>query len=147
MLKFSIGDITLSFKVDNAKMESYGIPGWMPSVVVDKTTEAGFAGAVTATSAFMKLSEEARNALLTHEAGHVACGHLELTNTDELVINAQLEAEADDWACSQIGDAAFDWAMDEAVEMIKTMVPVEYHDSIEKDVAARRAARLNYNKD
>ena len=72
----------------------------------------------------MQLPEYIRNIALTHEAGHVAMGHLKLEAAagNDVVINDKLEAEADKWAADVVGESAFDLMMDAMVyESLKAL--------------------------
>lgn len=106
---FEINNIKLTVKEDNEFIAKYGIPKGFPCAVITLPLLNGFDGHVSVTSGFFSLSEESQKTMLTHEAGHAACGHLLIdVPPDGLLINADIEAEADAWADSVLGDGAFD---------------------------------------
>ena len=114
---FEVSGIRLNVEINNDAFDRIGVPSFLPSAMVDCPTKHGIKdadGACFVTSAFMQLPEFYRNIALTHEAGHVAMGHLELEEAagNDLVINEKFEAEADNWAANIVGQAAFDSMMD-----------------------------------
>lgn len=111
---FEVNNIKLSVKEDNEFIAKYGIPKGFPCALISLPLLKGFDGHVSVTSGFFCLSEESQKTMLTHEAGHAACGHLLLdVPTDGLLINADIEAEADAWADSVLGIGAFDKFIEE----------------------------------
>lgn len=123
---FEIEGIRLNVVEDNDTFLAFGVDGVQhPAAAVSKAQLDGFNGHVIVTSAFFKLTAATQNALLTHEAGHVACGHLDLVEaqTENLLINSQLEAEADAWATVRVGNA-FDVAVMECSNYVATVYAV-----------------------
>lgn len=120
MVHFEVAGFKIGVVVDDAKLATYGIHAFIPSAVVDRTVIAGIDGIVYTTSAFNELSDNTRRALLTHEVGHIACGHLDLDicEGEGLVINDQIEAEADAWAVARVGMVTFDRAVMECGNML-----------------------------
>jgi hypothetical protein len=94
------------------------------------------------------LSIAAQIGILTHEAGHYASGHLDLEESKscDLVNNPTMEAQADAWACSIIGDDAFDAFVTENIEFIKQRVGTKFHSDIDYSVAVRKQHRLDWIK-
>lgn len=114
---FEISGIRLNVEVNDDAFTAAGIPAFFPSAMVDCPKKHGAVdvdGTCFVTAAFMKMPKYTRELILTHEAGHVAMGHLtlDLTATDDCVTCEKLEAEADRWAANQRGEAAFDVALD-----------------------------------
>ena len=114
---FEVSGIRLNVEVNDDAFTRVGVPAFLPSAMVDCPAKHGVKdvdGACFVTSAFMQLPEHFRNIALTHEAGHVAMGHLELEESagNDLVINERFEAEADKWAADIVGQVAFDSMMD-----------------------------------
>lgn len=126
MFLFEVEGIRLHVVKDDETFLAFGVNGIQhPAAAVSKTQLDGFNGHVIVTSAFFNLTEATQTALLTHEAGHVACGHLDLVEaqTENLLINAQLEAEADAWATVRVGNA-FDVAVMECSEYVARVYAV-----------------------
>lgn len=147
MLHFEVAGFKIGVVVDNAKLASYGIQSFIPSAIVDRTTIAGIDGIVYTTTAFTELSDNTRRALLTHEVGHIACGHLELDSCegDGLVINERIEAEADAWAVARVGIVTFDCAVVECGDMLAATLNADAATkaAITAAVAKRIADRHN----
>ena len=147
MLHFEVAGFKIGVVVDNAKLASYGIQSFIPSAIVDRTTIAGIDGIVYTTTAFTELSDNTRRALLTHEVGHIACGHLELDicEGDGLVVNETIEAEADAWAVTHVGMAMFDRAVVECGNALITTLKADAVTvtSIKNAVDKRIANRHN----
>lgn len=109
---FEVNGVSLTVTVSDQQMKTYGIYPFQPSAVVLET------GEVFTTTAFTKLSSVTQYALLTHEAGHIACGHLKkYAGSTELVIDPSIEAEADAWASAIVGETAFDEAITECLDL------------------------------
>lgn len=147
MVHFEVAGFKIGVIVDNAKLAAYGIQSFIPSAVVDRTTIAGIDGIVYTTSAFNELSDNTRRALLTHEVGHVACGHLDLDicEGEGLVINDRLEAEADAWAVARVGMSMFDRAVVECGNALITTLNADtatkaiIKDAVDKRIANRHS--------
>lgn len=147
MFLFETSGLKIQVIEDNESMKSVGVPDFIPSAAVDSCNIEGIDAIVIVTEAFFKLTKESQQVILFHEAGHVACGHLELdeAKTDDLVINEELEAEADAWAVNQIGVAAFDAALYECGKLIADAVNADetvkagINESLEKRIALRNA--------
>ena len=147
MLHFEVAGFKIGVIVDNDKLASYGIQAFIPSAVVDRTDIAGIDGIVYTTTAFTELSENTRRALLTHEVGHIACGHLELDicEGDGLVVNETIEAEADAWAVTHVGMAMFDRAVVECGNILATTLNADaatkavIKDAVDKRIANRHS--------
>ena len=147
MLHFEVAGFKIGVIVDNAKLAAYGIQAFIPSAIVDRTVIAGIDGIVYTTTAFTELSENTRRALLTHEVGHVACGHLDLDicQDDGLVINDRLEAEADAWAVARVGMAMFDRAVVECGNALITTLKADaatvtiIKNAVDKRIANRHS--------
>lgn len=117
MYTFTVKGYILTVETDNAAFEKFDVPSIVPAAMVDRPIRPETNGHVVVTSSFESLSKSTREILLTHEAAHVACNHLEGVGS-ELVINPQIEAEADAWACDIVGANAFDRACTEAIEVL-----------------------------
>ena len=147
MFLFETSGLTIQVIEDNTKMGSLGVPEYIPSAAVDSTDIKGIDAVVYVTSAFFKLTLPSQQVILFHEAGHVACGHLELdeAKTSDLVINDDLEAEADTWAVTKSSIAAFDAALYECGEIIAVAINADevtkraIEESLEKRIALRDA--------
>lgn len=147
MFLFETSGLKIQVIEDNEKMKSMGVPEFIPAAAVDSTDIASLDGIVYVTSAFFNLSKESQQVILFHEAGHVACGHLKLdeAKTSDLVINDQLEAEADAWAVNQTSVAAFDAALYECGKLIAIAISADetvkqaIAESLEKRIALRNA--------
>lgn len=147
MLHFEVAGFKIGVIVDNDKLAAYGIHAFIPSAVVDRTVIAGIDGIVYTTSAFTELSDNTRRALLTHEVGHIACGHLDLDicQDDGLVINDRLEAEADAWAVARVGMVTFDCAVVECGNVLATTLKADaatkavIKDAVDKRIANRHS--------
>lgn len=145
-MEFLCKGLLLLVVTNNDKMAEFGIPSWMPSAVCDRSNNPVYQGTVYVTDGFWKLTKEAQDVLLTHEAGHVACGHLdlEICQSDELVINDQLEAEADAWAVSVVSEEKFDAAIRECGELIIRTINADevtvglINQSIDKRISDRK---------
>lgn len=149
MNTFTVNDIKLTVKEDNEFLKQYGLPKAFPCALVCLTTKPGFDGQVYVSSAFFNLTEESQQTLLTHEAGHVACKHLEI-ECDGLLIDDNIEAEADAWADSVLGEGAFDKFIDEQEHYLinhlkeKGKLTQEVEDAIKADCAKRKRIRLEW---
>lgn len=147
MFLFETSGLKIKVIEDNETMKSVGVPEFIPSAAVDGSNVDGIDAVVIVTEAFFKLSKESQQAILFHEAGHVACGHLKLdeAKTSDLVINDQLEAEADAWAVNQTSVAAFDAALYECGRAIAAAISADevvkqsLNESIERRIALRNA--------
>lgn len=144
---FEVNNIKLSVKEDNEFIAQYGIPKGLPCAVVSLSTMEGFDGDVRVTSGFYRLSEESQRTMLTHEAGHVACGHLQQIpeGFEGLVDNSIMEAEADAWADSILGNGAFDKFIEEnrqyLIFKIGDALTPELIENINSECEARIANR------
>ena len=147
MFLFETSGLKIQVIEDNESMKSVGVPEFIPSAAVDNCNVEGIDAVVIVTTAFFKLTKESQRVILFHEAGHVACGHLELeeAQTSDLVINDALEAEADAWAVRQTSVAAFDAALYECGELIAIAINADetvkagINESLEKRIALRNA--------
>lgn len=140
-MEFSTNNIMVIVVEDNDKMETLGIPSWMPSAVCDRSDADNYNAVVSVTTAFFKLSKASQDAFLTHECGHAALGHLDLDICQgvDLVVNEELEAQADAWAVSVIGQDSFDAAIRECGELIiKTInADIQTEMMISQDIQKR----------
>lgn len=155
---FEVRGINLFVEVDNDAFTCVGIPSVLPSAMVvdpSKYNRTGFSGHVFVTEAFMRLPEIFRRIALTHEAGHVACGHLILPEVkmaaaeSSAVTSAQLEAEADHWAAGVVGHGMYDAMLDmfghESLRVLSAMGVVADFRSAKGAIVAETAARkTNY---
>ena len=148
MALFTIGGHTVDVKCDEQHFEKFGIPGWIPAAFIARSSQDGGQPIVAVTPGFFDLSPAAQIGILTHEVGHYVMGHLDLeeAKSNELVNNPTWEAMADAWACSVLGDDAFDAFVTENIEFIKQRVEVKYHSDIDASVAVRRQHRLDWIK-
>ena len=148
MALFTIGGHTVDVKCDEQHFEKFGIPGWIPAAFIARSSQDGGQPTVAVTPGFFDLSIAAQIGILTHEVGHYVMGHLDLeeAKSNELVNNPTWEAMADAWACSVLGDDAFDAFVTENIEFIKQRVEVKYHSDIDASVAVRRQHRLDWIK-
>ena len=148
MALFTIGGHTVDVKCDEQHFEKFGIPGWIPSAFIDRPVTDGSHPIVSVTPGFFDLSLAAQIGILTHEVGHYVMGHLdwEEAKSQDLVNQPTMEAQADAWACSVLGDDAFDAFVAENVQFIKQRVEIKFHDSIDYSVAVRRQHRLDWIK-
>lgn len=149
MKTFTVKDIILAVKEDNEFLKQYGLPKALPCALVSLTTEPGFDGQVYVSSAFFNLSEESQKTILTHEAGHIACNHLEIA-CDGLLINEDVEAEADAWADNVLGEGTFDKFIDEQelylinLLLEKGNLTQETEAAIRNDCAKRKRNRIEW---
>ena len=148
MALFTIGGHTVDVKCDEQHFEKFGIPGWIQAAFIARSSQDGGQPTVAVTPGFFDLSIAAQIGILTHEVGHYVMGHLDLeeAKSNELVNNPTWEAMADAWACSVLGDDAFDAFVTENIEFIKQRVEVKYHSDIDASVAVRRQHRLDWIK-
>ncbi len=148
MALFTTGGYTVDVRCDELKFEKFGIPGWIPSSFIARPEKDGSHPIVSVTPGFFDLSTMAQIGILTHEVGHYATGHLswEEAKSQDLVNNPIMEAQADAWACSILGDDAFDAFVAEASKFIKQRVRVEFHSDIDYSVAVRKQHRLDWIK-
>lgn len=112
MKTFTVNGYTAAIKHDDAMMQKFGVPSFLPCAMIDNTPEGPV---IYISSGFYSLTTKTQNAIYTHEIGHLALGHLDKTDSDVLTINETLEAEADLWACNIVGEEAFDKAIFETV--------------------------------
>lgn len=117
---FEVNNIRLSVREDNEFMAKHGIPRGIPSALLSLSKIPEYDGDVRVTKAFYRLSLESQKAVLMHEAGHIACGHLKQVpdDFDGLIANPEFEAEADAWADDILGDGAFDKFIEECRQVI-----------------------------
>lgn len=148
MALFTTGGYTVDVRCDEQHFEKFGIPGWIPAAFIARPSQDGSQPIVSVTPGFFDLSAKAQIGILTHEVGHYASGHLdwEEAKSNELINNPAMEAQADAWACSIIGDDAFDAFVTENVQFIKQRVEVKYHSDIDYSVAVRKQHRLDWIK-
>jgi Zn-dependent protease with chaperone function len=145
-MEFLCKGLVLLVVTNNDKMGEFGIPSWMPSAVCDRSDNSAYQGKVYVTDGFWQLPETVQSVLLTHEAGHVACGHLDLEvcQGDDLVINEVLEAQADAWAVAVVSEEKFDAALRECGELIARTINADeatialINESIEKRISDRK---------
>lgn len=140
-MEFKTGGINVFVVEDSYKMQTLGIPAWMPSAVCDRSNLGEYNAVVSVTPAFFKLTKASQDAFLTHECGHAALGHLDLDICQgvDLVVNEVLEAQADAWAVSVIGQDSFDAAIRECGELIiKTInADIQTEMMISQDIQKR----------
>lgn len=146
---FEINNVKLSVEEDNDFMAKYGIPKGLPCAIISLPLLKGFDGHVSVSAGFFRLSEESQQTMLTHEAGHAACGHLLIeTPTDGLLINADIEAEADAWADAVLGAGVFDKFIAEnrsyVIAKIGDALTPDILASIDQDCEQRIAKRLEW---
>lgn len=117
---FEVNNIKLSVMEDNEFMAKHGTPRGIPSALLSLSKTPEYDGVVRVTKAFFRLSEESQKAVLLHEAGHIACGHLNNLpeDFDGLVVNPDFEAEADVWADNILGEGAFDKFIEECRQVV-----------------------------
>lgn len=124
---FEVSGVRLEVREDNDIFTAMGIPAFLPSAMVDEPSKHGVTadGAVFVTSAFMRLPKYFRDIALTHEAGHVSLGHLSMITDDqrgEVIVDDQIEAEADRFAADIVGESAYDFMLDAvAYESLKAI--------------------------
>ena len=148
MALFTTGGYTVDVRCDEQRMEKLLIPGWIPAAVIDRPSQNGGHPVVSVTPGFFDLSIAAQIGILTHEVGHYASGHLdwEEAKSQDLVNHPTMEAQADAWACSIIGDDAFDAFVTENIEYVKNRVEVKYHSDIDYSLVVRKQHRLDWIK-
>lgn len=147
---FEVSGIRLEVREDNDMFTMMGAPDFLPSAMVDRPEKHGCSvdGAVFITKAFMRLPEYFRRIALTHEAGHVACGHLNYApeHTNEIIVDTRIEAEADRWAANIVGESAYDLMFDAlSYETLKVIGEqggnvVAAKPVLEEQIAERKAA-------
>lgn len=141
MFTFIIKGITLNVIPDDGILENHGVPEWAPSAVVD--AKAGeMTGTVRVTKGFLEMDKKFQEILLTHEAGHIACGHFaEDHPTDKIVENDRLEAEADAWAIQELGYEQYASVFTHVMGIIlaKLEFPAFYKSMLEEETEQRLA--------
>lgn len=147
MNTFNIAGVSLLIIADDGVLSGYGVPEWMPAACVDTCSDSCFDGEVRVTPGFLTLSKEHQNALLTHEAAHVACGHLIAhPQKGEVVVDERLEAEADAWAIARVGYETFKDACYGICSVITSKMGNQYSHLVRGEVEDRLAKATAFAK-
>ena len=140
MKTFTVNGFSASVIQDNEMALKFGIPSIIPSCFIDKIN--GDVVIIT-TSGFNVLSDKTQQVILTHELGHLALGHLEITPAEIMTNNDLLEAEADRWAMEIVGVDALDKAVYETAAVTLDQLAI---NGVELTPAIRSEMREVSNK-
>ena len=150
MNTFTANGFTAQVITDDDAFSKYDVPGCVPAAMLDKKP-GDLSPVIFITTGFAELSSPTRNAILTHEIGHIACGHLDqFGGSEELIDNADIEAQADAWAACIVGGEAIDLALEETLTRTIAIIgewspiPAEVVDELKEDMLNRRNLRQKY---
>ena len=144
---FEINNVKVEVVTDNETICQYINSDAFPCAMVTDPQREGIDGTVFVPEVFHDLSKQHQVMMLTHECGHVALGHLANAAKGELTIDPFIEAEADHWAASIQGVAAYVDMIEvlniRTVEVAKTMIPdEEVQNMIEEQSAIATKKRI-----
>lgn len=148
MNTFTVDGYTAIVRSDDAVFAKYGVPTEVPAALLDKITGEEFP-VIFVTSGFSSLSSASQNAILTHEIGHIACGHLDKYNEEGVLYDIpELEAEADAWAAGRVGHDTFLESLDETVSILLTVLGSRVTSEMKEElfglVSRRKELLQNY---
>lgn len=143
MKTITINGITVTVQTSDSAFQKYGVPAEVPAAMVEVTADFPHPVVYT-TTGFATLSDVSQAAVLAHEAGHVACGHLETHNEPGVLYDVpELEAQADAWASKVVGVSEFDRALAETVAIIKRHLGKSLTPAVEDIIDQQILGRVN----
>lgn len=141
MNSFSYGELSVKVVLSNEAAAKYKIPAFIPCAFMDTDEDGNHF--IVVTDGFYALTEQTQKCILTHELGHLSLGHMTDTPKDEMVMNAQIEAEADAWASYIVGKEEFEKAVYESAAVTLDQLG---NNGINLTPEIRTAVRAEANK-